>query len=209
MTSTEQAYNLWAEQYDTNTNRTRDREAVALRSVLKDIENVDILEIGCGTGKNSEWLVTKAKSLLGVDLSGEMLALAQQKVTNEKARFHQADINRKWDFTEVQFDLITFSLVLEHVENLDFIFEQATSKLRKGGSIYVGELHPFKQYSGTKARFDTEEGRTVVECFTHHLTDFVRAAEKQSLRFESLAEWFDEDDRSGIPRILTLKFRKV
>lgn len=209
MTSTEQAYNLWAEQYDTNANRTRDLEAVALRSVLKTIGNVDVLEIGCGTGKNSEWLITKAKSLLGVDLSAEMLALARQKVMGEKARFHQADINQKWDFANAKFDLITFSLVLEHLENLDFVFEQAASKLRKGGSIYVGELHPFKQYSGTKARFDTENGRMIVECFNHHLSDFVNAAEKYDLKLENLAEWFDETNRSGIPRILTLVFKKA
>jgi hypothetical protein len=30
-------------------------------------EKLDILEIDCGTSKNSEWLLTKAKHLVGAD----------------------------------------------------------------------------------------------------------------------------------------------
>lgn len=209
MTSTEQAYNLWAAQYDTNINRTRDLEAKALRSVLGDFQNLDILEIGCGTGKNSEWLITKAKSLLGVDLSANMLNFARLKVIQSTACFIEADIQQAWDFTTDRFDLITFSLVLEHIGDLDFIFTQASQKLKPGGLVYVGELHPFKQYSGTKARFDTENGRTTLECFTHHVSDFTKAAQRKGFAIQHLEEWFDEDDRSGTPRILTLLLRKM
>ena len=53
-----QAYNLWSETYDTVENKTRDLEARALRESVAG-ENLDILEIGCGTGKNTEWLLRK------------------------------------------------------------------------------------------------------------------------------------------------------
>ena len=33
----QQAYNTWAEQYDTNQNKTRDLEGITLREVLADI----------------------------------------------------------------------------------------------------------------------------------------------------------------------------
>src|SRR5262245_26363557 len=85
--NTQQAYNSWSSQYDTNVNRTRDLEAVAIRSVLAPFRPSAILEIGCGTGKNSEWLVTTTKKLLGADLSPEMLAIAKKKVTNPAASF--------------------------------------------------------------------------------------------------------------------------
>lgn len=74
--------------------------------------------------------------------------------------------------------------------------------------MYVGELHPFKQYTGSKARFDTANGVQVVPCFNHHISDFVQAAKKHSLRLIDMEEYFDEDNRDAIPRILTLLFKK-
>ena len=47
----EKAYNLWADQYDTNHNKTRDLEAISLRETLADLKFDNCLEIGCGTGK--------------------------------------------------------------------------------------------------------------------------------------------------------------
>lgn len=75
--------------------------------------------------------------------------------------------------------------------------------------MYIGELHPTKQYSGTKARFDTEEGRKVVVCFNHHISDFFKAAFKHGLELVLLDEFFDEEDRNNLPRILTMVFKKV
>jgi ubiquinone/menaquinone biosynthesis C-methylase UbiE len=50
-----QAYQEWSGQYDTNENKTRDLEAIALRSVLSTIKFQKVLEFGCGTGKNTVW----------------------------------------------------------------------------------------------------------------------------------------------------------
>jgi hypothetical protein len=80
--------------------------------------------------------------------------------------------------------------------------------LKPGGHVYIGELHPFKQYTGSKARFDTEQGVQVVECFNHHVSDFIRAGKKHGLTLVDAEEYFDNDDRNEIPRILTLLLKK-
>jgi 2-polyprenyl-3-methyl-5-hydroxy-6-metoxy-1,4-benzoquinol methylase len=207
--SIEQAYNRWAAQYDTNKNRTRDLEAVALRAALADVSFETCLEIGCGTGKNTEWLARRAMHITAVDLSAAMLGRARKKVNSNKVAFQQADVTKPWDFVAQVYDLVTFSLVLEHIQNLDFIFEQTATALKTGGYVYIGELHPFKQYTGTKARFDTEEGRQEVECYTHHISEFVQTAKQYGLKLVELDEFFDDNDRTGIPRILTLLLQKV
>ena len=204
--NTQQAYDQWSDQYDTNINRTRDLEAISLRTSLANITAMDILEIGCGTGKNSEWLVTKAKTLVAVDLSTEMLAKAKAKLPTTD--FIQADITGPWNFTNRIFDLVTFSLVLEHIQNLDFIFSETARKLRPGGQVYIGELHPFKQYGGTKARFETENGTTVVDCYTHHISDFINNAKVHGFVLNDLQEWWDADEKQTVPRILTLMMMK-
>jgi len=202
------AYNLWAGQYDTNENRTRDLEARALRDMLSPLSFDSCLEIGCGTGKNTEWLLQKCSKITAVDLSEGMLAKAKEKFSSRGVSFRQADINGDWLFTGGFYDLVGFSLVLEHIENLDHIFRETFKVLNPGGFVYIGELHPFKQYTGSKARFETEEGVQVVQCYLHHLSDFTNAARKYGFALMQMDEYFDNDDRTGIPRILTILLQK-
>ncbi|MCB0751847.1 MAG: class I SAM-dependent methyltransferase [Ignavibacteriae bacterium] len=197
------AYNSWSEIYDTNENKTRDLEAKALSKILNDYTFDNCLEIGCGTGKNTEFLITKAKQITAVDLSEKMLEKAKQKVHFQNVIFLQADITKSWDFISDKFDLITFSLVLEHIENLEFIFSQIIKVINKNGFVYIGELHPLKQYSGTKARFESEDGLQIVNCFDHHISDFAQFAIKYNFEIVNLNEYFDNNDRTNLPRIIT------
>src|SRR5688572_17557478 len=104
----QQAYDSWATQYDSNDNKTRDLEAQALKNILSSISFQNCLEIGCGTGKNTEWLIQKAVQITAVDLSEEMLARAKEKITEPSVHFIKADINSDWNFAEGTYDLITF-----------------------------------------------------------------------------------------------------
>jgi ubiquinone/menaquinone biosynthesis C-methylase UbiE len=199
----EKAYDHWSKTYDSVENKTRDLEARALRESVAG-ENLEILEIGCGTGKNTEYLRKKAKRLVGADFSEEMLSIARNKITAANVEFRQMDLREKWDFTGNSFDLVTCSLALEHIENIDFVFAEANRVLRAGGRFYFGELHPFKQYQGSKARFETGAGVFELECFVHHVSEFFASAANHNFEVKELREWFDEDDRAGIPRLLTM-----
>ena len=203
----QKAYNVWAENYDTVENKTRDLEAKALRESVSG-ENLEILEIGCGTGKNTKFLLTKAKRLVGADFSAEMLERAKKKITAENIEFRQMDLREDWNFATDSFDLITCSLALEHIENIDFVFSQARKILRENGLFYIGELHPFKQYQGSKARFETGAGVFELKCFVHHVSEFFEAGKNNNFECVALKEWFDDDDKTQIPRLLTMIFRK-
>jgi ubiquinone/menaquinone biosynthesis C-methylase UbiE len=203
----ESAYDRWASQYDTNENKTRDLEAIALRTMLVDLMFTHCLELGCGTGKNTEWLIGHTTRITAVDLSNEMLARARVKIKNPKVNFVRADLLEEWSFIEETADLIIFSLILEHIEDLEKIFRRASAKLESGGYLYVGELHPFKQYSGTKARFDTDLGKEILTCYIHHVSDFTGAAQKSGLLIEQVMEFFDDESRL-MPRIISFLFRK-
>lgn len=207
--NTKQAYNIWAAQYDTNSNKTRDLEALALKLSLASVPFNKVLEIGCGTGKNTEWLMEKAALITAVDFSEQMLARAKDKISSNRVQFKQADITSRWNFRDGLYDLVTFSLVLEHIDNLDYVFNEVTKSLNQGGHVYIGELHPFKQYTGTKARFDTDEGTQLVECFNHNVSDFIQAGKKHGLALVELDEYFDDNNRTQIPRILTILLKKV
>jgi 2-polyprenyl-3-methyl-5-hydroxy-6-metoxy-1,4-benzoquinol methylase len=204
----EEAYKHWSVQYDTNQNKTRDLEAISLRETLNDIKFDNCLEIGCGTGKNTEWLLTKGHQITAIDLSEEMLTIAKKKISNNNVQFIKLDINESWTFTNEKFDLIVCSLVLEHIENLNRVFKLISENLTKNGTVYIGELHPFKQYSGSKASFENEMGKQTVTVFTHHISEYTSLAKQNELMILEIKEYFDDGDTKSIPRILTLKLIK-
>ena len=208
--SIKNAYNNWADVYDDNINKTRDLEAVALHTTLQPLPFTTFLEIGCGTGKNTAWLVSKAKHVTAVDFSEAMVAKAKQKITGANVEFVQADINEPWCFTERTFDAAGCSLVLEHVQNLQHVFGGAAAKLNSNGYLYIGELHPFKQYSGSKARFAKDERLETVTCFTHHVSEFINTALANGFVVKTVNEYFDEELQSSqnIPRLLVMLFQK-
>ena len=210
--STQSLYDQWSAQYDTNKNKTRDLEAMAVRRMLAGVPFRQVLEIGAGTGKNTVWYASRAQRVLAVDLSEGMLALAREKVETMEGQhgevaFRQADVTEDWAFGDGVFDLVCFSLVLEHLADLEPIFRKAARALAPSGHLYFGELHPGKQYLGTKARFEEGGEVQVLECHVHHVSDFWKAAKAAGLELVDLQEFFDEDDRNGVPRILGMVFR--
>lgn len=204
--NTQQAYNKWAGSYDSIVNKTRDLEHVAAKRSLQKADFSKVLEIGCGTGKNTVWIAEKAKEVVAVDFSEEMMNIARQKITSDHVQFRQADITTTWNFNKAT--LITCSLVLEHIENIDFIFQQVSNCLEPGGYFYLCELHPYKQLQASRARFEHEGEVIQLEYFIHHVSDYYAAAFKNQLECLQLEEWFDDNDRTSTPRLVSFLFRK-
>ena len=206
--SIEKAYNSWASQYDTNANKTRDLDTKSTIETLNKFKFSKVIEVGCGTGKNTTYLLTKADQIIGLDFSQEMLNKAKAKIQDERVEFQKADITVTWNIENDFADLITCSLVLEHIKDLDFIFNQAAQKLKSGGFFFISELHPFKQYSGSKAKFETENGTQELETYVHHVSEYLNLATKNGFELVELEEWFDEENKTGIPRLIGIVFRE-
>ncbi len=206
--SIEKAYNSWAGQYDTNKNKTRDLDIKATIETLSKYKFKYVLELGCGTGKNTGWLLRKAEQLIGLDFSQEMLNIAKEKNTDIRAIFKRADLNQEWEIENQFADLVTSSLTLEHIDDLNHIFNQANQKLKNGGIFFISELHPFKQYSGSKAKYETENGTQELEVYIHHISEYIDDAKNNGFELMELKEWFDDTSEKGIPRLISFVFRK-
>jgi len=203
-----EAYNLWSQIYDTNRNLTRDLDLIVSKTILSNFYFKNILEIGCGTGKNTEWLIDISTHVLSIDFSEKMLEIARKKIKTEQVKFLQFDICKNWNFSKDKFDLISFNLVLEHFENLEIIFEKAKNKLTKNGLLFISELHPFRQYQGTKARFEHENKTIELEVYKHNLSDYWNVAKKLDFNCLQFNEWNSESEENETPRLVTFIFQK-
>jgi malonyl-CoA O-methyltransferase len=202
------AYTRWSTTYDSDRNLTRDLDRLATERTLIDRSYQNILELGCGTGKNTALLNRIGRKVLALDFSPGMLLQAKAKVRSGHVFFARADLTKPWPAKTSSFEFVVCNLVLEHIENLDPIFYQASESLATGGEFFASELHPFRQYQGTQANFRNDQETVEIDAFVHHLSDFTEAARANGLTLKLMREWWHEEDLNKPPRLVSFLFEK-
>jgi predicted TPR repeat methyltransferase len=113
---------------------------------LVPARNLDILDLGCGTGLLGARLHPLARTLTGVDISTNMLEVARQRqiydnlVCSELTEFLQMQTKK--------FDLAVAADVFAYVGDLSRVFHEVRGALRDGGvfafSVEAGEELDFE-----------------------------------------------------------------
>ena len=206
--SIQAAYDDWAVTYDLDRNLTRDLDQVVTRKTLAHRRCQSILEIGCGTAKNTALLADIGEKVLALDFSQGMINRAKEKLPLDHVTFAVADLTCSWPCDDQSVDLVVCNLVLEHIGDLSFIFAEAFRALMAGGHFFICELHPFRQYQGIKANFKRDQATIEIPAFVHHVSEFIRAAQSNKLTIESFNEWWHEDDHDKLPRLVSFLFKK-
>jgi ubiquinone/menaquinone biosynthesis C-methylase UbiE len=201
------AYDQWAEYYDGDANVTRDLDALVIRRAPLRVAGHDVLEVGCGTGKNTSWLANSARHVIAMDFSNGMLEQARRRVSAANVSFVRHDVRHPWPVPDRTVDIVVANLVLEHVYDLAPLFAESARVLRAGGQLFVCELHPFRQLRGSQAQFiDPHTGNTVrVPAFRHSVSEYVNAALAAGFVLHEIGEWPDEGLADGEPpRLLSV-----
>lgn len=206
-------YDRWSQVYDVDANATRDLDALVLRARASEFTGRDVLELGCGTGKNTEWLALYAQQILALDFSEGMLERARGRLSEvTRVSFLLHDVRQPWPVEEASRDRILSNLVLENVQDLGPIFEQARRALRPGGAFLLSELHPFRQLQAAGASFVRPEDAQVepVRAFLHDVSEYVNAGFAAGLALRTVEEWRDAGaPRTSVPRILWMSWQKA
>lgn len=77
------AYDNWSATYDADANLTRDLDEVVTRETVIGLRCKSVIEIGCGTGKNTLMLSQIAEKVYAIDFSAQMLEKAKEKVSSD------------------------------------------------------------------------------------------------------------------------------
>jgi ubiquinone/menaquinone biosynthesis C-methylase UbiE len=203
------AYDRWAASYDVDRNATRDLDAQVVRNARLGLAGRDVLELGCGTGKNTVFFAEHAHRVIAMDFSVEMLARARQRVRSEVVEYVQQDIRGEWPIPSASIDLVIGNLILEHVEHLEPVYVETARVLRPGGRLFLCELHPYRQLRGGQAHFiDANTGETThVLAHVHSVSEYVNAGVSAGLTLLELGEHLDPDaSAAALPRLLSLQF---
>jgi ArsR family transcriptional regulator len=106
-----------------------------------------VVDIGTGTGKLLEVMAPRAESLLGLDASREMLALARARLGERglsNASVRLADMYRL-PLPDAGFDLATLQMVLHYAEDPAAALAEAARVLRPNGLLVVVDLAPHER----------------------------------------------------------------
>ncbi|HYC53258.1 MAG TPA: methyltransferase domain-containing protein [Gemmatimonadaceae bacterium] len=201
------AYNRWAASYDADKNATRDLDAVVVRRAALVIDDRDVLELGSGTGKNTEYLAARARSVIAMDFSEAMIARAHQRIPTSNVRFLLHDVRDTWPVQPASVDAVVANLILEHVHDLAPVFFEAARVLRPGGQFFFCELHPYRQLIGAQAHFvDPETGETIqVTAHVHTVSEYLNGAIEAGFTVRSIGEWTEDSAPEGsAPRLISV-----
>lgn len=210
------AYDRWSESYDVQANETRDLDEMVLRRVAPDLSGRTVVECGCGTGKNSVWLAERCARLIGLDFSAGMLKIAKAKVGSPKAMFMLQDIRLPWAIADASANVVLFNLVLEHIEDLEPVFREASRVLLTGGQMALSEYHPSRVSSGKGPVVKGEDGAIEfrIPNYLHALDDYQESAHRAGLTLVSTAEWsatelgYRGDATDARPQLISMLFRR-
>jgi len=116
-------------------------ERPATIALLGEVAGRRVLEVGCGAGPLTSWLVGHDAVVTAIDVSPGMLGLARERVGDE-ASFLLADLQEPLPFADGAFDLVVASLVLHYVEDWGSVLDELRRVLDPDGSVVFSTHHP-------------------------------------------------------------------
>ncbi len=102
----------------------------------------DVVEVGCGAGPLTEYLVNQNYKVTAFDISPKLIDIAPQKL-GDRATLYVADASKPLPMIPSQSaDLLVSSLVLHYIEDWDALFNEFSRILRPQGVIVFSTHHP-------------------------------------------------------------------
>jgi ubiquinone/menaquinone biosynthesis C-methylase UbiE len=190
LTSVRGGYDRWAEVYDHDANPLQAIEEPVVRRSVGDPRGLDVLDLGCGTGRHALWLAAGGATVTAVDFSEGMLDEARRKAGAERVLWLCHDVHLPLPFRDGEFGLVVSGLVLEHVRDLDHFFAEIKRVLKPAGRAVVSAMHPAMFLRGSQARFtDPATGELVQPgSIPHSISEFAMAALRAELRVTDIEE---------------------
>jgi predicted TPR repeat methyltransferase len=167
-------------------------------------EQLDIIDVGCGTGLVGSLVAHKAKRLVGVDASLPMLERARAK--NLYQNLTHGDLVAFMREQSETCDAVTCAATLIHFGDLHPAFEAAAASLRDRG-LFILTLFPNE--SDDEVSVFASDGWIQGGCFKHGRNYVRRVAETTGFRVEAIETAVHEYLRQSPVMGLVVALRRI
>lgn len=114
-------------------------EVPCMFKAVGKIRNKTLLDIGCGAGIHIKHYLKAGAKCSGIDLSKTMIELAKQNCPNIDFKIGSMT---KLPFKNSSFDIVTASLSIDYIKNLQPVFKEVNRVLKKKGLFYYSNNSP-------------------------------------------------------------------
>jgi malonyl-CoA O-methyltransferase len=174
---TRAGYDEWAAIYDRDGNPLPALEEPLVEELLGNVHGLEILDLGCGTGRHSVRMAGAGARVTALDFSPKMLAQARRKTDGTGVRCQLHDLSQPLPFPAENFDRVLCALVVDHIEELDKLFGEMHRVCQPDGNVVVFGMHPAMMLRGVQARFRLPETDREIRpvSYPHEMSDYVMA----------------------------------
>lgn len=134
--SVEEGYAQWAAFYDEPGNELLELEQPVVWAILDSLPVGVALDAACGTGRHSARLAELGHSVIGVDRTPEMLAVARAKVP--AGDFREGDLHAL-PLEDDSVDIVVCGIAVSHVPELEPVLAEFVRVLRPGGHLVLSD----------------------------------------------------------------------
>lgn len=129
-----------------------------LQEMLPAFSGKRVLDIGCGFGWHCIYAAQHgAQSVLGIDISQKMLAVAREKTQYTNVEY-QLVAMEDMAFTPASFDVALSSLAFHYTADFEDICKRVNNCLTRGGDFVFSVEHPVFTAEGTQNWHYNEDG---------------------------------------------------
>jgi len=146
-----------------------------LEKMLPDFKGKRVLDLGCGFGWHCQYALEHgAKSVVGVDISEKMLAVAKVKTSN-KIKYICKPLE-DLEFRKESFDVVVSSLTFHYLESFEDIAKKVNTWLTEKGDFVFSAEHPVFTAYGTQDWYRDDEGKILHFPVDNYFTEGKRDA---------------------------------
>ena len=116
-------------------------ESLKLKNKIKPLENIKVLDIGCGGGLLSEPISRLGAQVLGIDASNKNINVAKLHAKKNNLKIEYLCASPENLKTNSEFDVILNMEIIEHVENVEYFLKSCSKLLKKNGIMFVATLN--------------------------------------------------------------------
>jgi len=112
-----------------------------LKNTKKPLEDIKILDIGCGGGLLSEPMSRLGAEVYGIDASEKNINVAKLHAKKNDLKINYFCSSPENFKMKIKFDVILNMEIVEHVEDVDFFLKSCSKLLKKNGIMFVATLN--------------------------------------------------------------------
>ena len=112
-----------------------------LKNHEKPLDNIKILDIGCGGGLLSEPMSKLGAKVVGIDASNKNIEVAKLHAKKNNLKIKYLCTSPENFNSEEKFDVILNMEIVEHVEDLDLFLKSCSNLLNNNGLMFVATIN--------------------------------------------------------------------